>query len=123
MKDTIQEQIKNTAWSKVFPIYLASIGVLALSCLVSLFIHSYFMVILCFAAAIGGSAFRKKYVKAAEKKATEELNKNIEELTAQYEKKINNYSEEHMAEVFKVLNKKLVSLGLPAATEAEFYKD
>ena len=120
----IEEQfeiIKKNSWNKVFPFYLLSISLLALSIIMSLFVNYFFPVILCFALAIGMFVFTKKIVKKVKANATEEFNKETQNLNAIYKEKLDNYNDDHNAEIFKVLNDKLVSLGFEPANESEFY--
>ena len=60
------------------------------------------------------------YLDWVDKKANDKLNSIIDELTNQYQTKIDNYNSERMDKIFNALNKKLVALGFAPASRDEF---
>lgn len=115
------KQVKQKAWKKVLPVYLAGVSVLTLSIVMSLFVHYLFPVIACFAVSVAAFIFAKKFAKKVKENANKILNTKVEEFTSIYKEKIKNYNDVHMQEIFKALNKKLTSLGFDPATDTEFY--
>ncbi len=114
------KSLKDAAWKKAMPYYLASFGMFGLSILVSLFLHYMVPLFVFFILSIVGFIYVKKKVKAIKKEANDALDKKSKELTEIYDKRIENYTSEHMAEIFNALNKKLADLGFDPVSEDEF---
>ena len=114
------EHYEAQVWTKVKLASTLAILVLLASIAASLLIHSLIPMLSCFIAGVVMYIFTHVTRRNAEKTATDKLNKVADEAYATCKDKVENYQRHRNAELLDALNKKLASLGLQPATEAEF---
>lgn len=98
----------------------ASLGMLTLSIIISLFLHFTALVIIGFVAGIGTHIFSRLHYNMVVKKEQKLASDDIAKETEKVNKEINNYENDYKAKTRELLNKKLSSLGLSPASPSEF---
>ena len=115
-----KERLEKQAWAKVKSVSTLAIVVLAASIAASLLIHSLIPMLACFIGGVAMYIFTKITRRNAENTASNKLNAIADEAYATCQDQVENYQRHRNAELLSALNKKLASLGLQPATEAEF---
>ena len=102
--------------SRSFIPAVGSLGILAASIIVSLFVHFTFLVVAMLLAGIAGFIASRMLFKKIEASETAIANDKQQKIKSAAAKEIANYSTNHKEQLLEKLNKKLASLGLKEAT-------
>lgn len=112
-------QMEENIWNKSKVLVLSTLGLLAASIVVSLFVKFLFLVIALFGAGVAMfilTKFSTKNIRSPMEKLTQSEN---DKAQRKCEEACNNYSAIQTQKIMEALNKKLASLGLEPATPKE----
>ena len=108
-------EVEAQKWKSILPVTYASVALLALSILISLFIKVLPLVVIGFGLAIAGLFYSKSKIKAAEEKAKEDAKSFASIKDREMNEAYDAFAKEYNEKLLAALNKKLSSLGYEPA--------